>query len=305
MKSKLSSLLLTLLLLFPLIVPRSWIDSLHSSLVQRHWQEPPSDDRRESLILEEWLRLKEENADLRQRLLSLASLPPSLPSQKVSPAHVISPPSSHHLWINRGQSSLPEGMGSLVLSGGAFIGIIDKIEENQSRVLLISSPKMRPSVRAAREGEETLDLSLLIERLIHHLSLRDLPHDPQQLRALARGREYSPPPFLGHGPLRGAIHSEKSFPLTLSGEYFPEESMNERKGDLSLPLLAPGDLLVATGMDGFLPEGLPIAYVTECSPYNREKGGYTLQAALCAGNLRSIERVIVVSPSEKIDISRS
>ena len=61
-------------------------------------------------------------------------------------------------------------------------------------------------------------------------------------------------------------------------------------------LIAVGDILISSGLDGVFPGGLPIAVVTAVAPLEEGAFSYTINARLLAGDLDEIDHVRVLPP---------
>ena len=59
-------------------------------------------------------------------------------------------------------------------------------------------------------------------------------------------------------------------------------------------MIAAGDILISSGLDGVFPGGLPIAIVTAVDSLEEGAFSYTINARLLAGDLDEIEHVRVL-----------
>ncbi|MBP9841407.1 MAG: hypothetical protein KBC64_03160 [Simkaniaceae bacterium] len=216
---------------------------------------------------------------------------------------------SSALWINVGKQQGAE-LNSSVLYEGALIGLIDRVEEKKSRVLLLTSETLIPSVRVLRGEDQKRVLLEKVETLSHVFRLMgedDGPLHEAQLHLINRvGKHY-----LAKGELHGTsapIWRYRSSVLKGIGfNYdFPDEKgaarhlttgvAYESPSDAGIPLIEEGDLLVTTGFDGVFPPDLPVAVVSKVYPLQEGAPSYDIEAVLLAGNLHEIEEVTLLSP---------
>lgn len=173
------------------------------------------------------------------------------------------------LWINKGSSEIK--VLSPVLSGDALIGIVDYVGKNQSRVRLLTDPKVNPSVRAERE---------------------------------IGGRTY----LLAKGEIEGTVDKNQRSSGTIykgSGfNYdFPDSEGPARdlrtgsaENGSEIPIVKADDFLVTTGLDGLFPKGLKVAKVVKVKPLKEGDYYYDLEAKSLAGNLNDLRWVSVIDP---------
>jgi len=169
--------------------------------------------------------------------------------------------SDHVLWIDLGSN---DNVGFVaenapIVVGKRLLGLIDYVGKKRSRVRLITDPSIVPAVRALRECDgETL--------------------------CLARGEMCGSQKTLW-----------KPFEILLKGEGFhcgPGDDLSQARdlGGKDVPILAKGDFLVTTGMDGIFPPGLEVGIVEAIEPL--QEGGYCY--ALWAKPLASPENLVQV-----------
>lgn len=226
------------------------------------------------------------------------------------------------LWINVGKKTNQLikkeiiAKNSPVLLGKSLIGIVDYVGNHQSRVRLITSRELQPSVRALRGGLQKKDLLVHLEAILRcdlHLSQEEKALLKKMHANLSRDEEGI---FLAKGYLQG-----RSAPLWRSDGLFGSGKLagigfnydfSDEKGparDLrsgkpkdeavklaAVPLLKIGDLLVTTGMDGIFPPDLFVAEVTKIYPLREGAVTYEIEAVPAAGSLDEIDTVFIVAP---------
>jgi cell shape-determining protein MreC len=227
---------------------------------------------------------------------------------------------SSALWIDVGERD-NESLGrvvvaknSPVIAGRSVVGVVEEVGSKQSRVRLITDPRLVPAVRAVRGGEQHHRLLEHINALLVGLeqvegvseSMRVL----RDLKALLSGKEEAR--YLAKGELHGsgAPLWRARHPL-LRGVGFnydfadaegpgrdlrTGEAIQGGKRSDPVALLQPGDLLVTTGLDGVFPPGLDVAVVTQIELLREGGCTYELQAAATAENLQELSHVRVLPP---------
>lgn len=168
------------------------------------------------------------------------------------------------LWISKGAPQVKRL--SPVLNGDVLIGLVDYVGKNQSRVRLITDPKLSPSVRAKRE---------------------------------VAGRTY----LLAKGELEGMLDKQGRESGTLfkgSGfNYdFPDSEGPARdlRAGPEIPIIKADDILVTTGLDGLFPKGLKVAKITRVKPLKEGDFYYEIEAKSLMGNLNDLRWVTIVDP---------
>ncbi|MFI0435069.1 MAG: rod shape-determining protein MreC [Parachlamydiaceae bacterium] len=230
------------------------------------------------------------------------------------------------LWINVGESTnrnLQQGVivkNSPVVIGKAVVGIIDHVEENQSRVRLISDSRLRPSVRAARGGEEDFLIGEQIEKILYQLHYKKtlslgLEEQNRLVQLLQKVKQNLQPFnrtwYLAKGELLGSLFSSRlGQPVYLKGVGFnydfsdeEGESRDLRTGKASrqgaggsLSILKMNDVLVTTGMDGIFPPGFDVAIVTSVGVLKEGDYYYDVEARPVAGPLEELSLLFVLPP---------
>jgi hypothetical protein len=257
----------------------------------------------------------EENRFLKKALKEIADGEREVPVSvegKVS-AKVIYRPVTDWLssfWVDLGSENGGGliGVNSPVLYRGALLGIIDQVGAKQSRVLLVTDPKLRVAVRVARGDAKRFLISHHIDHLIHLLEQEPPPF--HFLRTLDDLKDHYLPEgdrwLLAKGELRGSLQGG----IALKGLGFNLET-GDRQGparDLRtgvpyddptskpIPLIQLYDLLVTSGLDGLFPEGLDVALVTSIAPLDEGDVAYNLEAEPLFGPLEEISAVDILPP---------
>ncbi len=245
----------------------------------------------------------------------------------VAPARVIyrDPSSwSSSLWIDVGKKNSPLiQKNSPVVVGMQLVGVIDYVGRRHSRVRLITDVALKPSVRVFRGVEQHANLLTHIDPLLKELEDReDLPLTGEQQRACIRALHLlqeklegnAPPAYLAKGIVQGAgsplwrSRNQKlrgiGFNYDFPDEYGPARELRsgkpvDSKSKLDpIPLIACGDLLITTGMDGVFPPGLHVGIVSKVYPLVEGACTYDIEAKPALGNLDDLESVCVMSPLE-------
>lgn len=234
---------------------------------------------------------------------------------------------SSSCWINVGEKDnarLGEQIvckNSPVIVLGAVVGVIEQVGLFQSRVRFLTDSSLILSVRAVRGDELSrhllTQLDPLLTTLEHRSDLFVSQADRQvALQALLRLKATlateSESLYLAKGELRGS-----SAPLwrsrlsTLKGAGFNYDfsdlegpARDLRSGELygatkrgaPLSLLAVGDLLVTTGLDGFFPPGFKVATVSWIGLLKEGASSYDLEAVPVVGDLDALAQVFVLPP---------
>ena len=195
--------------------PETWAQGLRFSsvsLASAFWMGPNEKLSPESELALENLLLKNQNENLRKRLLSDERIEHQVKrlktlqtlnekkteaffkrrrdaAEKLLNIQILSihsqviyrDPSSWNsiVWIDVGEKdneALGEaiiGVNSPVLKGPHLIGIVEHVGKSKSRIRLLTDSALIPSVRVARGGSENRELLDLINRVQEQLSLRD------------------------------------------------------------------------------------------------------------------------------------
>lgn len=305
-------------------------------------------DSHETALAEENQRLQNENQrltvsvqKLKEWLQQERSLRKGLPSQPSDgaplsltpyfvPARVIMRSISSWnscLWINVGETHNQAlgvrvvAINSPVLVGSSLVGVIDYVGSKQSRVCLITDPRLVPAVRAARGTPQRRFLAEQVDVLLESLETNDdlglatetssLLRD--QLRNFRASLEQEAPSwYLAKGELHGSecplwrnhglLLKGTGFNYDFDDEKGPARNLrtgkpeNGNKKLSTLCLIQEGDLLVTSGLDGVFPEGLEIATVTKVHPLREGAYCFDLEALPTAGNLEELSLVFVLPP---------
>jgi len=248
---------------------------------------------------------------------------------KAIPAKVIyrDPTSwSSFVWLGVGEKhnrSLQEPIiakNSPVVMENVLVGVVEEVEEMQSKVRLITDASLTPSVRAIRGGKQDFVFFKHMEDLLQLLQTRkDLFSSIeeentfkaflQQLMNRLTPSEVSS--YLAKGELQGCSHplwrarGQKLKGVGFNYDFADEEgaardlrtgeaiSVNSPKN--KQPLVQEGDLLVTTGWDGIFPEGLEVAIVSKVHCLKEGASSYALEAESLA-KLDDLGFVFVLPP---------
>lgn len=185
---------------------------------------------------------------------------------------------SSSLWIDVGHADNRRcgksciAVNSPVLFNGSLIGVIEWVEEKQSRVRLITNSRLHLSVRAVRG-----DLML------------------------AKGEIYgkSSPLWRSHNQVLQGSGFNYDFADKEGGAKDLRTGQSYRslqKGN-SHAILQEGDLLITTGFDRVFPEGLRVAEVSKVESLKEGASSYNIEAVSTGGNLDEIMYVLVLPVS--------
>lgn len=270
-----------------LSVPRRYLDPVRGRMMQMFGSTLPNRSLQENEKAQLTLKsLELENGQLRERVFDLEQLltlvnSTSVPLAASVGAHVArvvyrSPAFwDSNCWIrsnsnSQGNAQAVLAKNSPIVLGNTLIGMIDLETPQQSRVRLITDPQLIVSVRVKR-GEM----------------------------------------YLAKGELCGSVHPiARTRGTRLSGVGFHYDFADEegpardlRSGQPvghpdapSVPLLAIGDTLVTTGMDGLFPKGLDVATVVAISPLQEGDYFYDLEAQSLVPSLDELAFVFVLPP---------
>lgn len=229
-------------------------------------------------------------------------------------------------WINVGEAnnevyhSTIVAKNSPVLVGNAIIGVVDYVGKHQSRVCLITDPRLTSSVRVARGGEQDAVLNEYIEFILNALKRKkdfttaetereSLIHALTKMRTTLNPMKKSW--YLAKGELHGSMRPiSRGQSQILKGTGFNYDFSDEegeardlRSGkvinkpeDTSVALLKVNDILITTGMDGIFPPNLKVAIITKIDPLKEGDYFYELEAKPIAGDLNELSLVFVIPP---------
>ena len=214
-------------------------------------------------------------------------------------------------WINYKKNDSNVVINSPVLFQNALVGVVDYLGKNQARVKLITNSNLTISVRAMRGKNQYYDLLNHLNALSSYNCIQDQQSlyglltslKTQILQSkesiyLAKGELFglSQPLWRSDGKVllgRGFNCSVKdqlsiARELTLGNPAYA--------GNTNIALIMPDDLLITTGFDGVLPEGLAVAKVLTVDPMEEGAYCYSLKAAPIISDLDSINQVEVIQP---------
>jgi rod shape-determining protein MreC len=238
---------------------------------------------------------------------------------------------SSSLWIDLGEEHNSKldapviALNSPVTSLDSFIGVIDYVGKKQSRIRLITDSGMVTPVRASRgkpvsafmteklrdlqylcssdltdllSPEEKKQFSLMISSLIEKLSLQSESF------------------YLAKGELKGkSLPLWRSYQQTLEGTGFNYDFSDEKGSSISLnetqalskeaKIISRGDLLVTSGLDGFLPPGLKVGLVKSVSSLKEGAYYFSIDATPSSGSLNEITTVSVLPPLNSIPLEQT
>lgn len=226
---------------------------------------------------------------------------------------------NHVLWINAGKNSINSVViNSPVVIGQAIVGVVDLVGETQSRVRLLSDPRLNPSVRVARGGEVDLVFAEYIERVIQEINFRRMDTSDGSLSLIGQLRNLQKQlqpknknVYLAKGELRGCVYPSRigeEVILKGTGFNFDFSDVEGKKRDLrtgkilgqmndkGMPLIKPHDVLVTTGMDGVFPAGFQVASVLNVKSLNEGDYFFDIEAKPIVGDLEELSLVFVLPP---------
>jgi len=223
------------------------------------------------------------------------------------------------LWIDVGKRENRKlgreviAKNSPVVVEGCLVGVVEAVEEERSRVRLLTDSKLVPSVRAVRGLFQNYYFLDQLESFMRALFYRkDLFADQgekerlfQSLTVLkTRLLETNENALLAKGEIRGS-----AFPLwrsknqRLKGVGFhynsvdADTSSKELQQDKNFSSLKEGDLLVTSGIDGIFPAGLQVGIITRIYPLREGAVSYEIEAIPAAKDIDEIRSVFVFPPS--------
>ncbi|MBA3721817.1 MAG: hypothetical protein H0W88_05390 [Parachlamydiaceae bacterium] len=234
-------------------------------------------------------------------------------------------------WINVGETDNKQystkivAKNSPVLSGNSIIGVIDYVGTNQSRVCLITDPRLAPSVRAVRGGEQDFATDNNVDSLLKTLQNKKtiiVAEDDRQVlvKLLSQVKETLQPSkktwYLAKGELQGSVRSSgrvqnqilkgSGFNFDFSDAYGDARDLrtgrllNDNKST-PIPILKVHDILVTTGLDGIFPPNLQVAIIEKIELLKEGDYYYELEARPMAGNLNELSLVLVIPPLNQIE----
>ncbi len=201
---------------------------------------------------------------------------------------------SSSLWIGVGEEDNQKcgskivARNSPVVEGSSLVGVVEYVGKQQSRVRLITDSGLTPAVRVLREGQ-TKELFSLIDSLSEKLSVREGFFEfinqlqGMKVKLLSQPGEI----YLAKGELRGnSAPFWRSRQPVLKGVGFnydyadaegPARELRTGKTlaglDKPVPLIAEGDHLVTSGLDGVFPKGISVAVATTL--FTLKQGSFT------------------------------
>lgn len=217
------------------------------------------------------------------------------------------------VWVNVGEKdnqSIGEkviAINSPVVVGKAVVGVVETVLENRSSIRLITDQTCSPSVRVARGGIQNRILADQLATLIKTLTEREDLHGAKDIaHALACFRDQldvnKRDSYLAKGQLQGT-----SRPLwRMLGQKLKGTGFNYNFGDeegigcdlrsSNQPLIAVGDVLITSGLDGIFPPDLQVATVTKILPLQEGHCSYSLEAYPIISSLNTLTEVFILPP---------
>ena len=202
---------------------------------------------------------------------------------------------------------------SPVMAGNYLVGVVEEAFDNYSKVRLITDPNLIISVRAVRgESIQNSVTQEMIETLLDRTKKdqnQDLITELHKFHdSLKTDEENS---YLAKGELFGSQKPLGNVPVILKGKGFNFDfddekgqsrdlrsgqkfSLNSLADKSSSSILAVGDILVTTGMDGVFPADLKIAKVTKIESLKEGDYYYTLEAKPLSKQLEDLSAVIIL-----------
>lgn len=222
-------------------------------------------------------------------------------------------------WVAFGQQDAryPQiGLGSPVLYGPYLIGIVEFVGEKYSRVRLLTDERVVVAVRVLRKPDRDWELFVALEMVKRQLEWKKEMQMPRleeekrleesllQVQKALHSRGVAL--YLAKGELHGSSgNGWRRSSLLLKGrgfnDAFPGEEGRARRVSIEgekreIPLVAKGDLLVTSGLDGLFPKGIPVATVFSVDPVNPADAWQSLQARLCIESICDFS-VVTLLPS--------
>jgi rod shape-determining protein MreC len=214
---------------------------------------------------------------------------------------------SSALWLNVGEKdnrllgNRIVAKNSPVLWGNVVVGLVEQVEENRCQVRLLTDATLNPSIYAVRGGEQNRAIAKQIDSLVEQLTLRsELSVSAPLIRQLKQARNQldfrGPTSLLAKGTLQGTIRSKgRARSPKLRGVGFHSHFLlDQSQREASSPLVAVGDLLVTTGLDGVFPADLPIATVSRVLPLREGGCTYEIEALSLAADFDELTDLFVL-----------
>jgi rod shape-determining protein MreC len=222
---------------------------------------------------------------------------------------------SSSLWIGVGEEDNQKigckivARNSPVVEGSSLVGVVEYVGKQQSRVRLITDSGLTPAVRVVRDGQPK-EIFSLIDALTEKLNAREgffeIVNQLQGLkeRLLTKQGEV----YLAKGELRGngapfwrsrqPILKGVGFNYDYADAEGPARELRTGQTlsglDKPIPLIAEGDRLVTSGLDGVFPKGISVAIVTSVFPLNVGSFSYEIEAQPTACRLNDLKVVFVL-----------
>lgn len=233
------------------------------------------------------------------------------------------------VWINVGEKQgFPVQINSPVLVDRSLIGLVDFVGKRCSRVRLITDPSLVIAVRAIRGSEQNREIIYLIDQLFLEFFLlkeslfsREEKEsfldqlDEMRKKLASQTKTF----YLAKGEIFGT-HSSlyRSLSSKLQGVGFNYDFGDERGParelrsgkpyanllqKMRMTLIQEGDLLVTSGLDGVLPEGIPVAVVSKVHPLREGEASFSIEAKLHSEKMHDLS-VVRVLPFTGVEIKK-
>jgi len=212
-------------------------------------------------------------------------------------------------WIDVGEeNNLALGQkvvakNSPVVFGSSLVGVVEFVGKRQSRIRLITDSGLKTAVRAVRGSILDREIVSLVKALSERL--KKCPNAKfqtieQELQTVQNTLPIQwEDGYFAKGEVFGASAPYyRTLRSTLKGVGFSCD-FKDAEGparDLRSGILAVGDVLVTSGLDGVFPPGLKVAIVTKVGELKSGDYAYQIEADPIAGELTDLSSLYVLPP---------